>query len=114
VKPQDLLNNTILALSTEKNSDGSECSDFEDFTHRGVLKRAKIEYGDFRSISKSELGDRDIEDEISFLNVPISFLSRGDSVIYNTVTYYIEHFAWVTKDIVNIFAKKKVRTGSII
>lgn len=108
MKPQDLLRKTIEAQATRKNSD------FEDFTHRATTLKAKVEYGDFRKISKSDLGDRDIQDEISFLNVSVAFVAKGDKVTYRNIDYFIEYFTLVMPGIYNIFAIKKVRTGSIL
>ena len=108
MKPQDLLKKTINAEANRKNSD------FEDIIHRGKPKRAKIEYGDFRKITKSDLGDRDIQDEISFLNVTVDFVAKGDKITYDRVDYYIEFFSKVTTGIYTIFAIKKVRTGSML
>lgn len=108
MKPQDLLIKTIKAEANRKNSD------FEDITHRAKTIKAKIEYGDFRKTTKSDLGDRDIQDEISFLNVQVDFVAKGDKITYNQVDYSIEYFSLVAKSIYTIFAIKKVRTGSML
>ena len=108
MKPQDLLKKTIQAEA------GRENSDFEDVTHRGSTTKAKVEYGDFRKTSKSDLGDRDIQDEISFLNMEVSFVAKGDKTTHNSVDYYVEYFSIVTPGIYNVFAIIKVRTGSML
>jgi len=106
--PQDLLKKTITAEASRRNSD------FEEITHRTKTLKAKIEYGDFRQITKSDLGDRDIQDEISFLNVAVSFITKGDKITYGDDDYFIEYFSLVTTGIYTIFAIKKVRTGSML
>lgn len=108
MKPQDLLLITIKAEASRQNSD------FVDISHRGLTIKAKVEYGDFRQITKSDLGDRDIQDEISFLNAEVSFVAKGDKVTHNGIDYIIEHFSIVVTGIYNIFAIKKVRTGSML
>jgi len=106
MSPQDLMKITI---QTEANKDNS---DFKDITLRKATRKAKVEYGDFRKISKSELDEKNLNDEISFLNVEIPFIARGDEVVFDSVTYIIEHFSPVMKGVYNIFATKKTRTGS--
>lgn len=108
MKPQDLLAKTIKAEANRKNSD------FESISHRATTLKAKIEYGDFRQITKSDLGDRDIQDEISFLNVQVGFVTKGDKITYNEVDYFIEYFTIVTTGIYTIFATKKIRTGNML
>jgi len=113
MNPQDLLKKTIAAEASKSSSD------FEDILHRTDTRRAKIEYGDFRQITKSDLGDRDIQDEISFLDVAAPFVSKGDSITYpatgaDTVDYFVEYFTLVIPGIYKIFATKKVRTGSML
>lgn len=108
MNPQALLKKTIQAEASKKNSD------FEDVTHRGSVKKAKVEYGDFRKTSKSDLGDRDIQDEISFLNMEVSFVAKGDKITHNSVDYFVEYFSIVTAGIYNVFATTKARTGSML
>lgn len=105
--PQDLLKKTINSESLKIGSD------FVEILHRGSTKLAKIEFGDFRKTSKSDLGDRDIQDEISFLNVSTIYVAKGDTVTFNSVAYTVEYFTLVTIGIYNIFATKKVRTGNM-
>ena len=107
MNPLDLLKKTI------RNEAVKVSGDFQDITHRGTTKRGKVEYGDFRKTSKSDLGDRDIQDEISFLNVEATYVAKGDKVTFDLVDYHIEYFSPVVKGIFNIFAIKKVRTGSM-
>ncbi len=108
MNPQDLLKTTIQAEASKDNSD------FEDVTHRTLVRKAKVEYGDFRKVTKSDLEDRDIQDEISFLNMQTStFLAKGDTLTYDTVEYSVEYFTPVVSGVFNIFATKKTRTGSM-
>jgi hypothetical protein len=110
MRPQDLLKKTILAQANRTNSD------FEDITHRGVTVRAKVEYGDFRKAGETDLGDRTLEDEISFLNVSIpstTLVSRGDEITCGDKTYEISYFSKVISDVYNIFATRKLRSGSM-
>lgn len=106
--PQARLLKTIQAEAGRSNSD------FEVITHRGVDKKAKIHYGDFTKSSKSELDDWELQDEISFLNSEIQFVSKGDEITYNSVVYTVAHFTLVMQGVYNIFATKKLRTGSMI
>ena len=108
MKPQDLLKKTIQAEAGRSNSD------FEDVTHRELVRKAKVEYGDFRKTSKSDLGDRDIQDEISFLNMETPYVAKGDSTIHNSVSYSVEYFSLVMAGVYNVFATKKARTGSML
>jgi len=108
MNPQNLLKKTMQAEASK------ESSDFEDISHRGVDLKAKIEYGDFRKISKSDLGDRDIQDEISFLDVSVSFVAKGDQITFSGVEYFVEHFTLVIPGVYKIFATKKARTGSMM
>ena len=63
MSPKDLMKKTILAESTRSSTD------FEEVMHRKVLRKAKIEYGDFRQAKKDTLDGKQIEDEISFLDM---------------------------------------------
>lgn len=106
--PQNLLKKTIQAEASK------DSSDFEDVLHRTIVRKAKVEYGDFRKVTKSDLEDRDIQDEISFLNMQTSsFLEKGDVLTYNEIEYSVEYFTPVVTGVFNIFATKKIRTGSM-
>lgn len=107
MNPLDMMKKTILAESTKLNSD------FVDVLHRGELKKAKVEYGDFRKIDKSEDNVKFIQDEISFLNMSSDYLSRGDSIEFDNIVYYIDNFSIVVTGVYNIYAVKKVETGGM-
>lgn len=102
--PQELLESTILSESAKDDTD------FKKITHRGEERLAKVEYGDFRkaSLSTSEIGQ--ISDEISFLNVSLDTLKRGDNITFEDDMFHVEHYTNVTKNIYNIFATKKQTT----
>lgn len=103
--PQELLS---LTISNESTKDGT---DFQEIVHRGVAKKAKVEYGDFRKATQSTVEIDQISDEISFLNVVADVVQRGDDIIFDSQKYNIEHFTKVTNNIYNIFATQKARTG---
>ncbi len=104
--PQDLLKNTIQALA------GNENSDFVKVTHRKVVRKAKIEYGDFRNAKKDLLDGKSLDDEISFLDMETPFVSRGDDITYNGSIYNVEHFNIVVPGVYKIYAVKTTRFAS--
>jgi hypothetical protein len=106
--PQDRLKQTIQAEASR------DSSDFEVITHRGLQKKAKIFYGDFTKSVKSELDDWELQDEISFLNVEADFVSKGDPITFNSVDYEVKIPKRVIAGIYDIFATKKLRTGSMV
>lgn len=106
MRPQDKLKLTIQAEARRSSSD------FEDIIHRGLTKRAKVEYGDFRKTTISALEERELSDDISFLNAEIAFVSKGDEIIFNSLVYEVAYYSLVMNGIYNIFATKKLRTGS--
>lgn len=104
--PQERLSKTIQAESSRSSSA------FEDFSHRGSIKRAIVEFGDFRKAGKTDLGDVTIQDEISFLDVKATFVSVGDKITYNSIDYNIDYFSPTINGFFKIFATKVTRTGS--
>ena len=105
-KPQDILKKTILAVA------GNENSDFVDVLHREVIRKAKIEYGDFRNAKNDLLEGKSLDDEISFLDMETPFVSRGDDITYNERIYNVEHFSPVVDGIWKIYAIKTTRFAS--
>lgn len=100
--PQELMNNTIKGLAELNNSD------FITITHYGVPKKAKVEFGDFQKISKEET-KRVLEGEISFVNMITAFVKRGDNIVYEGKTYFVEHWSKVGDGIFNVFCTDRKR-----
>lgn len=105
--PQALLATTLSVESTKENTD------FVEVVHRGATRKAKVEYGDFRKIGKTDMKDQYIQDEISFLGMATVSVSYGDKITYKTVDYAVKHFQPIVDGYYNIFARKKVRTGRL-
>jgi hypothetical protein len=106
MSPKDLMKKTILAEATRSSTD------FEEVMHRKVLRKAKIEYGDFRQVKKDTLDGKQIEDEISFLDMITPFVARGDDITYDGVTYNVEYFVPVVAGVFKVFAIKSIRLNS--
>ena len=103
--PQARLLKTIQAEASK----GS--SDFEVIMHRGLPKKAKIFYGDFTKSVKTDLTDYELQDEISFLNVEADFVSKGDTIEHNSITYEVQIPKLVIAGIYDVFATRSLRTG---
>lgn len=104
--PQDLMKKTILAEASKASSD------FVEVTHRGVLKKAKVEFGDFRNAKKDNLEGKSIDDDISFLNMQTSFITRGDDITYDGTIYNVEYVIPVVTGVYNVCATKTTRFAS--
>ena len=98
------MKNTILAEASKDNTD------FVEVMHRGVIKKAKIEYGDFRDISVQD-NITEIKDSISLLDMEVSNLKRGDNIVLDSDTYYVEYFSQVVSGVYKVYATKKLITG---
>lgn len=105
--PQDLIKKTIQAQASRDDSN------FVEVTHRGVVKKTIVEYGDFREVSKKDNKD-EIKDSISLLDFETTELKRGDQVVLDSVTYHIEYFTIVIPGIYKAFANKTEKTGARI
>jgi hypothetical protein len=106
MKPQDLLKTTIQALASNENSG------FEEVTHRGNTRKAKIEFGDFRNAQKDNFDGKSLDDEISFLDMETPFISRGDDITYDGNIYNVEYFSPVVQGIYKVYAIKTTRFAS--
>lgn len=105
--PQDMVKITIQAEASKDNTD------FVEITHRGTTKKAKVEYGDFRELSKKD-DKSEIKDSISCLNLEADTLLRGDPIVLDGITYYVEFFTIVIPGIYNAYATVKKPTGASI
>jgi len=107
MSPQDLMKITIMAESSH------DSTDFEDITYKGATVKAKVVFGDFRKIGKTESKKfLRIEDEISFLNVIGFTVTNGIDIVYDGETYYVQTFTQPINGVYNIFCTKKKRVGS--
>lgn len=104
--PQDRMKKTIQAQASRENSN------FVVINHRGSDKKAIVEYGDFRELSKSE-EKSEIKDSVSILNFETQVLMRGDQVKLDNVTYSIDFYTIVIPGIYNAYATKVVKTGAV-
>ena len=80
--------------------------------HRGVNRKSKIEYGDFKQIQKDSLDGKEINDNISFIDMLTPFVLRGDDITFDGIQYNVEHFMKVGDGIYKVYAKKTARIGS--
>ena len=103
---QDLVEKTIQAQEDRTNTN------FEDITHRGLPVKAIVEFGDFRNAKRDfNIKDNTLSDQISFINVKISVIDNGDSMVYKSVDYTIKHFMPIGNGRYNIHASKAERVG---
>lgn len=85
MSPDELVKKSLLTLQ------GIESSNFKEIMYGTLTVKAIVEYGDFRKITKQEIGSEKT-DEISFLEVNLSKAVRGASVVYDNTEYFVEDF----------------------